>query len=231
MKVALISDIHGNSEALSPVLEQVKRLNISKIIVSGDLVGYYYNVDLVLEMLNAWDCYFVGGNHEVMLKKWIDGFEREKILTKYGSSLSLATKKLSKEQINWLVNLPHRLEVDLDGRKALICHGTPNNVDEYVYPDSSIEDWEKFQESGFDITIYGHTHYPIVRKVGNGLVVNPGSVGQTRDRKPGACWALWETQSHTIKLMRTTYDPKPVIEQCQKYDPELKYLREVLVRT
>ena len=72
MKIAILSDIHGNSYALEETLKVVKNNNITKIFVLGDLIGYYYVKD-ILSQLNEFDCEIIGGNHEVMLKEILDG--------------------------------------------------------------------------------------------------------------------------------------------------------------
>ena len=83
----------------------------------------------------------------------------------------------------------------------------------------------------FDLMVYGHTHYPVKWVRNNKIIINPGSLGQPRDRKQGACWALWDTTRNSVELFREEYDFLPVIEMCKKYDPELNYLVDVLVRT
>ncbi|MCH8855364.1 MAG: flagellar hook-associated protein FlgK [Proteobacteria bacterium] len=68
-------------------------------------------------------------------------------------------------------------------------------------------------------------------RVEGSIVVNPGSVGQPRDRIPGACWALWDTESHAVELRRETYDASAEIAACRERDPHLPYLADVLTRT
>ena len=62
------------------------------------------------------------------------------------------------------------------------------------------------------------------------FIINPGSVGQPRDRKPGASWVLWNTTSNEFNFCREEYDIKPVVDMCKKYDPNKKYLIDVLKR-
>jgi len=78
--------------------------------------------------------------------------------------------------------------------------------------------------------VMGHTHYPMLKRIGSTAVINPGSVGQPRDRKPGACWALFDTKDHTIELRRENYDSSSLVRECQLRHPELPYLSEVLQR-
>ena len=62
------------------------------------------------------------------------------------------------------------------------------------------------------------------------MVVNPGSVGQPRDRKPGSCWALWDTRRMEVTLRRTAFDTSLVAERARRIDPHLPYLSDVLTR-
>ena len=63
------------------------------------------------------------------------------------------------------------------------------------------------------------------------IIVNPGSVGQPRDRIPGAAWAIWDTKTNKIEFMREKYNYDVVLDECKKYDSENIYLQEVLTRS
>lgn len=231
MKLALLGDIHGNGQALTAVLEAVSRANVERLLVTGDLVGYYFNPSQVLTMLSSWDHYVVGGNHEAMLSgARMDYSKLTDIETHYGSGLRIAIEQMSSDQLDELCHLPHRLELEIDGVKILLCHGAPWNVDEYIYPDVDAETLARCAAENFDLIVMGHTHYPMFKIVGNTMLVNPGSVGQPRDRKPGSCWALFDTESRSVELRRESYDPTDLIQECQTRHPELPYLSEVLLR-
>lgn len=231
MKVGLLSDIHGNDLALEAVLNAAKQKGVEELLIAGDFVGYYYNPERVLELLNSWSWNAVGGNHEAMLGEWLSGNKREEILKKYGSGIKNACSKLTEELLEKLIALPQTRRIELCNRNVLLCHGSPWDKDCYIYPDAKMEIRNRFFEEGSDLVVYGHTHYPVVWQEGEQLVVNPGSVGQPRDRKPGACWALWDTEEHKIALMRENYDFLPLIEECKRIDPQLLYLVDVLTRS
>ena len=84
---------------------------------------------------------------------------------------------------------------------------------------------------GFDLVVMGHTHYPLVKKQGGTLLVNPGSVGQPRNRRPGAAWAIFDTADRTVQLRSESYDSSDLVRECRLRHPELPYLSEVLLRT
>lgn len=231
MKIALLADIHGNALALETVLHAAREANVEHLLIAGDIVGYYYAVQRVLELLADWPWIAVRGNHENMLIEWMAGLRHEEIRGRYGSGLKAACESVASDQLQILCDLPPVRTLDIGGRRVLLCHGTPMSTDTYIYPDADESSWLPFVVDGVDMTVYGHTHYPMMLRRGGASIVNPGSVGQTRDRKPGACWALWDSQADTVEMRRETYDPSELIVACQDNDPDLLYLTNVLTRT
>jgi predicted phosphodiesterase len=121
MKLAILSDIHGNQYALSKVIDEIKSQNIDTLIVAGDTVGYYYGIKEVLDLLSSFKVHFVKGNHEVMLGQLQlnpeIGLELNK---KYGSSLNRALKSLTQSEIELFTNLPHPKSIVLENLNILI---------------------------------------------------------------------------------------------------------------
>ena len=232
MKIGLISDIHGNSFALDCVLSSAKEKKVEAFICCGDYVGYYYEADKVISKLDKWKWYGVSGNHEKILHNWIKNINRNEIKLKYGSGTEFAAKNLSKKNILRLISMPSFRRIELDGFKIIVCHGSPWDRDEYIYPDAKPELINKLFEfdSDFDLLVYGHTHYPSFWNKGKKNIINPGSVGQPRDRKPGASWVLWDTYSNNFKFFREEYNFKSLIDMCDKIDPSIEYLSQVLKR-
>ncbi len=231
MKVGLLADIHGNAYALEAVLNTAAAEGVSRLLIAGDFVGYYHEPGRVMALLASWTWAGVRGNHEEMLQAWINHSNRDATRHRYGSGIETAAAELSADQVKQLLNLPHPLECVVEDRQVLICHGSPWDLDTYVYPDAKLEIRQQFVKSGSDLVVFGHTHYPVVWSEETTRVVNPGSVGQPRDRKPGACWALWDTDSHEVSLRRESYDATSVIAQASARDPNTPYLATVLTRT
>jgi len=233
MKIGLLADIHGNAHALESVLKSAKDKKVDRLLCCGDYVGYYYEPDKVMELLNDWDWHGISGNHEAMLLDWLNGKNRNEIKMKYGSGIFLATEKLTKKKLTYLYEMDHVKKLKIDNYKVLLCHGSPWDRDIYIYPDADKQNVDKMfnHDSDFDLLVYGHTHYPVKWGRNNKIIINPGSLGQPRDRKQGACWALWDTTMNSVEFFREEYDFLPVIEMCKQYDPELSYLVDVLVST
>jgi len=231
VKIALIGDIHANETALRSVLKAASAANVDRLLVTGDLVGYYFAPLQVLELLSEWDRDVVRGNHEDMLNtaRSDAGFLAQ-VDARYGTGLRFAIEQLSGHQLDELCNLPHPLELVIDGCKILLCHGAPWDINQYVYPDAQQDLLERCALPGFDLIVLGHSHYPMSHRIGKTLLVNPGSVGQPRNRKPGAHWAIFDTNSRGFEFRHEQYDISQVVKECQQYNPELPYLFNVLRR-
>lgn len=232
VKLALLGDIHGNYLALQAVLAAATSSGVEKLLVTGDLVGYYYAPLKVVEMLHSWDKYMVRGNHEDMLINARNNpIFLAQISDRYGSGLSLAIEQLGEQQLDELCNLPCKQDLMIDGCRIMLCHGAPWNVDQYIYPDTALDMLERCANQDYDLVVLGHTHYPMLKKIGKTVLVNPGSVGQPRNRQPGACWALFDTEDRTITFHNESYDLTDLVSECKLRHPDLPYLSDVLVRT
>jgi putative phosphoesterase len=232
MRFALLGDIHGNDLALEAVLAAARNAGAEALLVTGDVVGYYFAPARVLELLNEWRMWMVRGNHEDMLSHAraipaaLDTIEHE-----YGSALRAALDELSPVQVDHLCGLPHPLDLTFGSRRILLCHGAPWNNDCYVYPDAPAEVLQRCSAAGHDLVVLGHTHHAMIRRVGPTTIANPGSVGQPRDRIPGAAWALYDTTSGEVSLRRESYAMEQIVAEARARDPDLPYLADVLTRT
>jgi len=232
MKIGLLADIHANAHALEAVLASARQKEVEKLLCCGDYVGYYYEPDRVMEMLDDWDWTGVQGNHEALMFDWMAGNNRDEVKCKYGSGISVATEKLAGEKFEALRQMSGMVKLDIDNKEVILCHGSPWDNDLYVYPNADSGTVNRLfkHDPEFDLLVFGHTHYPVNWEQGGRKIINPGSVGQSRDRKCGAAWAVWDSDTNDVMFCREEYDTQPVIEMCKQYDPEIPYLIDVLGR-
>lgn len=231
MKVGILGDIHGNKDALSAVLSSARDCGVERILITGDIVGYYPFVSEVLSLLNSWDMDVVRGNHEEMLARaMIDGGYLAEVTKKYGSGLKDSMDQLSQEQMDYLINLPHPLILTIDSVAIALSHGSPYNVNDYIYPDADLTICRWVEDLDCDIFICGHTHYPMKRVIGEKIVVNPGSVGQPRNQGSAAHWVLYDTDSHHFVFKKEEYNSDNVIEWAKSVNAQAPYLHEVFTR-
>lgn len=232
MRIAVFGDIHGNAPALRAVLDAVREEQVDAICVTGDFVGYYYWPAEVLDLVIPLGAHCVRGNHEDMLFRAIeDDAFLEECTRRYGSGLGLAIAALSPPQKEFLRSLPQSATIQAGGRKILLGHGTPEDTNEYLYPSAAAEKKEDIVPAGVDLVCLGHTHYRMVCEVGARKIINPGSVGQPRDRIPGAAWALVDLDTFDVELRNAAYDVRLVAAEARTRDPGLPYLAEILSRT
>jgi putative phosphoesterase len=205
MKLAIISDIHSNSYALKAVVDDIRQQNISKVIVLGDIFGYYPWAVETFDLLSRLPLVAICGNHDqLVLTK-----ESPEPIPAYWPAAQDNAQKLSllrPQALDWLKNLACQAKVTIEGKDILLCHGTPDNPCEgRLYPDDKTEHaWFPLNNQ---VLLLGHTHYPFLKRTkGGGLIINPGSVGQPRDGNPDSSWCILETEDLSCIWKRTKYN-------------------------
>lgn len=185
-RIAIISDIHGNLEALKSVLDDIKERNINRIFCLGDIIakGTHQQecVDLVKEKCEV----IIKGNCDEYFTSDID------LSTKTPSEINRITwnkNKLDDETKKYLNNLPYCYEFYMSGRLVRLVHAHPEKIDKFAGNIDKIDRlYELFLPScntisneKADVLIYGHIHTPYVQKIYNRMIINTGSVGNAID--------------------------------------------------
>lgn len=226
VKRALISDIHGNFEALSAVLTKIGDLNVDEIICLGDIIGYGPDPTKCLDAVMANCQLTILGNHDQAAIFDPEGFNPVALRAIFWTRQQLETidAGIEKGDLRWdfLGELPRRH----DEGEFLFVHGSPRDpTNEYVFPEHIYEK-EKMRSlmSRFEkFCFQGHTHIPGVFtesgafiapaqqdhffKLGNDkTMVNVGSVGQPRDDNPKSCFVVLDTDECSIEYHRVEYD-------------------------
>ncbi len=229
MRIGLIADVHGNPEALKQVMVALTD-RVDVILFMGDLAGYYPFAD---ECLDLWreNIISVRGNHdEVMLRSAKLGRVSDvSYSNKFGSALNRSMQLLSTERLSLIESWPKERYENLDGTAVYMCHGAPwDCLNARVYPD--FPDWDRFCGIDAKVILLGHTHYPFTWKWKDKLIVNPGSVGQSRNLSGVACYAELDLATGDAILKSIPYDPEPLIQYARRHEPNIPYLAEVLYR-
>ena len=231
MRIAVFSDIHGNYYAFKEVLKKADQEGVEHILILGDIVGYYYSPQKILKSLSQWSIDIIKGNHENILESLVlDPSLSESVRLKYGSGHNEALKKLTQNQLNYLFNLPHSKSVIIDGISFQMNHGTPWNQNEYLYPDADIKKMNQCNSKDHDFVLMGHTHYSFTYKCNDSILINPGSVGQSREEGGYAYWALVDTKDKSYCINKTKYNTKLLVEEVNCVDPEISYNLNILLR-
>jgi putative phosphoesterase len=195
MRVGVLSDIHGNRVALSAVLADMP--DVDRLVCAGDVVGYNPWPAECVEAVRERSVPTVMGNHDRAVASGT-AF-RFNAMAKAG--VDHARADLDDDQLAWLADLPDERTV-ADGRVKLV-HGHPDDPDRYTYP----EEFSARMLRGEDVLVTGHTHVQGHRVFEDGVVMNPGSVGQPRDGDPRAAYAVVDLgEDVRVDERRVEYD-------------------------
>jgi len=206
MKVAIISDLHANIEALESFPEECDEL-----WVLGDLVTYGPNPAEVVDAVRKRASLIVRGNHDHAASAGEDPRCSEAFRSMAAATLDFARAALGPEQKAWLASLPLTVERTIDGARFLLCHAVPSDpLYAYCRPDSPR--WQnEVADVEADVVLVGHTHLPFMLQVGRRMVVNPGSLGQPKNGSARSGYAVCENGK--IELRSYEY---PVEETVRK---------------
>lgn len=230
MRLAVLSDVHGNYGALQAVLHDVANLKIDKFYFLGDYVGYYYDADLIIDKIIETNSVAIKGNHD---QNFLDLFYHKrdlKSLKKYGNSYEITLRKFNDKHIDFLLSLKNQVEYKLNGISALFCHESQFAKDGYLYYNSSDELFELHNSQQYNYIFLGHSHYSFIKQLEHSTIVNVGSVGQNRSRGGVASYAIIDYLTNKVELKEVSYDIGPLLKTIHIYDPEFLYLENVLKR-
>ncbi len=219
MKVAVLSDIHGNLEALQAVQEDLQLVGPEQVICLGDLVGYGPDPEAVVNLVRELGYRSVLGNHEAALaskraRNWMNFQAKEN---------NISTEALlSEDNLLFCCQLPKTIILS----PALFVHGCPpDSVNTYLYMMGDKEVKKTFEESSLELFFVGHTHElrlvsmaeeRVVREhlnvgikvleKGRQYLINCGSVGQPRDGDARAKYLVWDREGLTLEVRAVHYD-------------------------
>jgi putative phosphoesterase len=221
MRLALISDVHSNLQALEQVLARLDRENVDLILNLGDLVGYNANPNECVELLQTRHVVNLAGNHDLALLN-VELAQHFNIIAY--QAIVWAQSEVWPECREFLESLP----LTLEGQDYVACHGTPTSPDSYINYHFQGKKVLKTLDKGLKLRVcfFGHTHrravwYKDIRgKVAtlpltSGKIVleptwhyliNPGSVGQPRNGNPDASYAIFDDEEFSIQYKSVPYD-------------------------
>ena len=244
MRVLVLSDVHGNADALKAVLEASPRHDYVWFL--GDLVDYgpepHIAVDIVRSLKPD---VIVMGNHDYAVAFNTDCHCAQELheLSVY-TRMSISYRLLSKEQVRWLKTLRQRARLELSSKRVYIVHGAPRNpLYGYLKPGLPPEALEvmltessltlKPRPVDVDYVVVGHTHIPATLRVREVQVLNPGSVGQPRDGDPRASYAILDLGAGSFTVHRVEYPIDKVVEKLRALGLEQRMLQalEVLLKS
>jgi predicted phosphodiesterase len=217
MKLAVISDIHGNLEALDAVLSDCRTRAVDEIICLGDVVGYGADPSACLQRVTQ-DCALtLMGNHEYAALGLVSG---QTMNAAARESMDWTQHQLDERDLAIISDLP------LDGRRENLyfVHSSPDEPSKWRYILTSVEAEAAFRKFTGQICFVGHSHLPMIfvispegslrQRIGhdfcpdeeNRYVINVGSVGQPRDNDSRSCYVVYDSAEQTISYCRVSYN-------------------------
>jgi len=218
MSIAIVGDIHSNLAALKAVLEQIDELRIKRILFVGDLVGYNASPAECIYLFQQRSFEGISGNHD----RYTTGQVMRDVRETTVEAVEFTREAIGEKGLAFLNELPDMRAVD---QRYMLVHGSIADRDEYMLtPEIIMKNMQlmRSEYNGIDICFFGHSHFPAV--IGNGVVdmkfpetrnvkldplkqymINPGSVGQPRDRVPLASFAAFDPQAYAVKIHRVEY--------------------------
>jgi predicted phosphodiesterase len=221
MKYLILSDMHANWDAFETVLRRARRKRFEAVLVLGDLVGYGAAPNQVVDAVRQMGSrlYTVRGNHDKVVAGIDSGGNfNQTALT----AAQWTTGRLTPGNLRYVRELPQG-PVEVEEGLA-ICHGSPLDEDTYVFSD--VDAWEIFSRFDMPVTFFGHTHIPslfwlegrmlgvkalrgtsgrIALSPGGRYLINPGSIGQPRDRDPRASYMIYDSKKRVVHWYRIPY--------------------------
>jgi diadenosine tetraphosphatase ApaH/serine/threonine PP2A family protein phosphatase len=216
VRYAILSDIHGNYEALTAVLEVVDDLDVDGILCLGDVVGYGADPNEVVELTRERVEVTTRGNHDHAA---VDPSEEVHFNAWAVQAIRWTRDELTSDSLDYLSSLPYE-RVLPDVR---LVHASPGEPEKWRYvlsPQAAAQEFSVFDES---FCFIGHSHAPMIvlrtevgaselldgevaLPAGARVLINVGSVGQPRDGDPRACFAVLDLVDRSARLVRVPYD-------------------------
>ncbi len=228
MKIAVISDIHGNLEAFNAVMDDIGNREIDDIICLGDIIGYGPDPEAVVRRIRDLKIKTIMGNHELGL---FDEKERRMFNATALKGVAITESLLSRESMDFLQRLPDN-RID---HGCCFVHGfPPDDNNTYLFQKSNKALSKVFQTLDQDLVFVGHTHELEIdawdgKRVERWslaqeevdldrekYIINAGSVGQPRDGDNRAKYIIWDQEKRIITVRFVAYDIKSTADKIIK---------------
>ena len=212
MRIAILSDIHGNLPALEAVMADLRTQGVDAIYCLGDLVGYGASPNEVIDVIRDAAIPTVVGNYDDGV-----GFDRDDCGCAYRHdderdrgqrSLMWTRAVTTADRKTFLQSLVPEIRFEADGNRVLLVHGSPRKLNEYLFEDRPLSSFERLAAgANADFILFGHTHRPYAKLVGSTWFINAGSIGKPKDGDWRACYVvLSPAAERPATFIRVPYD-------------------------
>jgi predicted phosphodiesterase len=219
MRVAFVSDMHGNAVGLDAVVRELERERFDEVVCLGDVAQGGAQPKEVVDRLRAlgWRCVF-GNSDEFLLTLQFGNEEVTERLVEVGE---WSRTQLGEERLDFLRTFEPTIELDVDGRRLVCCHATPTSNEDVILPDASRDELARALGDA-DVVACGHVHLQWLRRVGRRLWFSIGSAGlawehkEPMDDRPFEPWSEYAVLTardgaFRVEFRRVPFDPREVI--------------------
>jgi putative phosphoesterase len=218
MKIAFISDIHGNAIALETVLEDVKKKKVDQIYVLGDLCYRGPEPKRVLELIRSLQAEVIKGNADEWVVRGVQkGEVPDQAFNIMNQEREWTVSQLDPSDIEYLKQLPTEKHFQVNGISIHAFHATPDSLFDIVLPhtEDDVIQTKLMSSRESDIYVYAHIHKPYIRYINGKIVMNIGSVGLPFDGVPKASYAIVEIEEGNVRtsIERVHVEIEKVVEQ------------------
>jgi putative phosphoesterase len=221
MKLALLSDIHGNLPALEKVLDDISRQRITTIWFLGDWVGHGPFPNQVVQKLRVAGAQGIRGNYDRKVLEFEQKKKklRNKMAAGKFAALKWTARELNKKSRAYLAALPAKLRIAAAGMRFLLVHGSPADDSEELTAATPLTRLLALakQAGKTDAVLCGHSHQAFVQTAGNVKFINPGSAGRPFDGDNRVSYAVLDVAQGRVKVMfrRLAYEVARVVKAMQ----------------
>lgn len=223
MKIAIISDIHGNLQAMQETLKDIRKRNVDKIICLGDIIAKGVHPKECISLVRENCDIVLQGNCD---RHFSEEHNLEEFPLQEQERIKWNRSMIDKDDRDYLLSLPYSYEFYMSGSLVRLFHATPDKIDRIVLNVNSIQTkLEMFYPSKYtisqteaDVVIYGHIHHPYMDKIYNKTIINVGSVGNAFDvvRNPLKDSNVLETTKANYLIIEGEYGST-------KYDSDISF--------
>lgn len=178
MKIALISDIHGNNVALQAVLDDIRKNAVEKIVCLGDVATLGPEPLVIIDELQKIECSYIMGNHDEFLldDKLIHRYTEAPVII---DAVDWCRKIMTAEALDFIRTFKRTMRISMgDEFELLLFHGSPHSNMEDILATTPVDHLDKFIDGeAASVMAGGHTHIQMLRRHRGTLIINPGSVG------------------------------------------------------
>lgn len=227
MRIAILSDVHGNLTALEAVLDDIARVEADQMVCLGDLAFKGPQPEACVARIRELGIPCIHGNTDLALLQFAGPPQPDldEVPPAIAARFRWPAERLSAESLCYLADLPFSHRLEADGQQILFVHASPQDVVSGILPTMAADQIRPLlQGEQADWIVFGHTHQAFAFRFEGCWLANPGAVGFSLDGDGRAAYAILDTARSSIELRRVSYDVDAAVAAAREqefcFDPD-----------